>query len=237
MIPKIIHYCWFGRGSMPELAIKCLDSWKENLSEYEIMVWCEDNFDINCNKYVKEAYESKKYAFVSDYARLHALYHHGGIYLDTDVEVLKSLNIFLEHKAFIGCEDEKTCGTGTIGAEKGSQWISNLLAEYEERVFVLPDGSLDNTPNTKIITDNIIHNYNWMPVNKHQVLKDDLNVYPVDVFCAKDWRTNKVNITDNTYTVHHFSASWHSNAQKIKHKISILIGPRLTRFLMRFISK
>ena len=111
MIPKKIHYCWFGRGPMPELALKCLNSWKVNLPDYELIVWNEDSFDITTNQYVKEAYESRKFAFVTDYVRLYALYHYGGIYMDTDVEVLKPLDNFLNHKAFTGCEDDMMCVT------------------------------------------------------------------------------------------------------------------------------
>ncbi|EIA2884059.1 glycosyl transferase, partial [Escherichia coli] len=148
MIPKKIHYCWFGRGPMPELALKCLNSWKVNLPDYELIVWNEDSFDITTNQYVKEAYESRKFAFVTDYVRLYALYHYGGIYMDTDVEVLKPLDNFLNHKAFTGCEDDMMCVTGTMGAEKEHSWIGDLLSGYENRKFLLPDGSFDKTPNT-----------------------------------------------------------------------------------------
>lgn len=237
MIPKIIHYCWFGRSEMPELAIRCLKSWELKLHDYEIIIWNEDNFDINCNKYVKEAYESKKYAFVSDYVRLYALYHHGGIYLDTDVEVLKPFDIFLKHRAFIGCENEITCGTGTIGSEKGHEWLDGLLKEYNNRRFILSNGKFDKTPNTKIISDFISREYAWKPCNIHQTLKHDLNVYPVEVFCAKDWRTNIVNINERTITVHHFSASWHSWQDRLKHRVRILLGPRLADYLIMLIRR
>ncbi|MEI3219550.1 MAG: glycosyltransferase [Lachnoclostridium sp.] len=100
MIPKVIHYCWFGRGKMPELANKCIESWKKYCPDYEIIEWNEDNFDINCCPYVKEAYESKRFAFVTDYVRLYAMYTQGGIYMDTDVEVLRNLDEFLIHQGF-----------------------------------------------------------------------------------------------------------------------------------------
>ena len=231
MIPKKIHYCWFGRGPMPELALKCLNSWKVNLPDYELIVWNEDSFDITTNQYVKEAYESRKFAFVTDYVRLYALYHYGGIYMDTDVEVLKPLDNFLNHKAFTGCEDDMMCVTGTMGAEKEHSWIGDLLSGYENRKFLLPDGSFDKTPNTKVITNLTISKYGWIPRNKYQVLKNGIHIYPFDVFCAKQWRTGKITITHNTHTIHHFSASWHSKSDKLKQKISSLIGVSASNFI------
>ena len=112
MIPKVVHYCWFGRGEMPELAKKCIASWKTFLPDYQIKEWNEDNFDINCNQYVKEAYESRKFAFVTDYVRLYAIYTEGGVYMDTDVEVLKTLDPFLHHHAFSGFETDGNVPTG-----------------------------------------------------------------------------------------------------------------------------
>jgi mannosyltransferase OCH1-like enzyme len=147
---------------MPDLAVNCINSWKKYLPDYELVLWNEDNFDINSNQYVKEAYESKKYAFVTDYVRLYALYHHGGIYMDTDVEVLKSLDEFLEHTAFTGCENDQMCVTGTMASEKGHKWIEDLLNDYDDKKFILAEGSFDKTPNTQIITelkDNIKHSY------------------------------------------------------------------------------
>ena len=144
---------------MPELAVNCINSWKKYLPDYELVLWNEDDFYINCNQYVKEAYESKKYAFVTDYVRLYALYNHGGIYMDTDVEVLKSLDEFLEHRAFTGCENGHMCVTGTMAAEKGHKWIEGLLIDYNDKKFILPDGSFDKTPNIQMITELTINKY------------------------------------------------------------------------------
>lgn len=232
-IPKKIHYCWFGRGQMPELAVNCINSWKKYLPDYELVLWNEDNFDIDCNQYVKEAYESKKYAFVTDYVRLYVLYNHGGIYMDTDVEVLKPLDKFLEHRAFTGCENDEMCVTGTMAAEKGHKWIEDLLKDYEYKKFILPDGSYDKIPNTQMITRVTVSNYGWKPINEHQTLKEGLNIYPFEVFCAKDWRTGKIQSNSDTYTIHHFSGSWISKTDRFKSKIAKIIGPKATKFLLK----
>ena len=146
-IPKKIHYCWFGNNELPEEQKKYIETWKKHCPDYEIKEWNEKNFDINSNKYVKEAYEAKKFAFVSDYVRLHALYNEGGIYMDTDIEVLKSFDVFLKHTAFIGFEDLKHIGTGVIGAEKGNKWIRLLLKDYDNISFYTKNGEIDLTTN------------------------------------------------------------------------------------------
>ena len=231
MIPKKIHYCWFGKGHMPELAINCIDSWKKYLPQYELILWSEENFDVNSNKYVKEAYQAKKYAFVTDYVRLYALYNYGGIYMDTDVEVLKPLDDFLKHRAFTGCENDNMCVTGTMAAEQGHDWIKDLLDYYNNKSFLMSDGSYDKTTNTQIITKITKNNYGWKPENKHQKLRAGLNIYPFDFFCAKDWATGKIQSTNNTYTIHHFSGSWKTKTDKFKSKIIKLLGPRLTHII------
>lgn len=170
---------------MPELALKCIDSWMKYMPEYELVLWNEDNFDINCNQYVKEAYELKKYAFVTDYVRLYALYYYGGIYMDTDVEVVKPLSGFLNHSAFTGCENENMCVTGIMGAEKGHKWIKDLLSYYDDKSFLLPDGSINNTTNTQIITKITTNKYGWKPKNEHQILKEGLNIYPFEFFVQR----------------------------------------------------
>ena len=152
MIPKIIHYCWFGRGKMPELAERCIASWKKHLPEYQYILWNEDNFDITSVPYVKEAYEARKFAFVTVYVRLYALYHFGGVYMDTDVEVLKPLDRFLDLPAFSGFESDKEIPTGIMASEKHGEWAQEMLTYYgDDRHFVLPDGTLDMTTNVAII--------------------------------------------------------------------------------------
>lgn len=232
MIPKKIHYCWFGRGQMTELARSCIKSWKKYLPDYELILWNEDNFDITMNRYVKEAYEAKKYAFVTDFVRLYAIYHHGGIYMDTDVEVLKSLDRFLEHRAFTGCESKDMCVTGIMAAEKGHIWIETLLNDYNDKLFLLTDGSYNMIANTHTITEITIKQFGWIEKSDHQYLSDGLNIYPFDFFCAKDWKTGKVKSTKNTYTIHHFSGSWHTKADKLKNKMINIIGPSATQILV-----
>ena len=139
---KIIHYCWFGPKPLPKLAKKCIDSWKKIYPDYEIKLWNEQNFDINCCQYVKQAYLAKKYAFVTDYVRLYALYHDGGIYMDSDVEVLKNIDIFLDNVAFSGYESYGNCLTGIIGSIQNGKFVKDLLDEYTDRQFILDNGKL-----------------------------------------------------------------------------------------------
>ena len=155
-IPKVIHYCWFGRGELPRLAEKCIQSWKKYCPDYEIVCWNEDNFDINQNKYAREAYESGKWAFVSDYVRLKVLYDEGGIYLDTDVELIKSLDPLVKENGYMGFDDNGVVSTGLgFACEKGNELVGALLADYDDIPFVLPDGTYDITPcpdrNTKVM--------------------------------------------------------------------------------------
>lgn len=135
MIPKVIHYCWFGKKPLPELALKCIESWKKYCPDYEIKEWNEESFDINMYIYARQAYDAKKWAFVSDVARLYVLYQEGGIYMDTDVELLKSIDCFLENDAFSGFEDKKSVPTGIMGAVKNNNVIKEFLDEYNEAFF------------------------------------------------------------------------------------------------------
>lgn len=221
MIPKIVHYCWFGENDFSSKAKKCISSWYRYLNNYEFVLWNEKTFDVNSSEYTRKAYKMGKYAFVTDYVRLYALYNFGGIYMDTDVEVLKPLDKFLQHRAFTGCESKEMCVTGIIGAERNHPWIKLLLDWYKNREFV----SIRET-NTLIITELTKREYGWMPGNMHQVLKDDLHIYPFEVFCAKSLLTGNISKTENTYTIHHFDGSWLSFDQKIKKSI-ILMGGKL----------
>ncbi|WP_051640918.1 glycosyltransferase family 32 protein [Bacillus sp. MB2021] len=207
-IPKIIHYCWFGHSSHNELMSKCINSWKEHLPDYKIIEWSERNFDINSNIFVKEAYNLKKFAFVTDYVRLFVLYHYGGIYLDTDVEVKKNLDPFLSHSAFSGFEDEKRISTAIIGSKKNNYWIGELLEYYNNKRFVKEDGSLDIKTNVDIISSISENQFNIKLNNEYQEVRDLLALYPREYFCPKDFKTGLLLKSEKTYTIHHFNGSW-----------------------------
>lgn len=213
MIPKKIHYVWLGKGEKSELTKKCIDSWKKYLKDYEIIEWNEDNFDINSNTYLKEAYENKKYAFASDYIRLKVLYEYGGIYMDTDVEVLKTFNDFLNLNAFTCLESNGYITTGIIGSKKKNKWIKDMLNEYTNLKFVKENGSFDLTTNVIRMSALTKEKYGLKSENIYQDL-NDIVVYPNDYFSPKDWNTGKINITDNTHAIHHFSCSWYTKAEK-----------------------
>ena len=217
MIPKIIHYCWFGRGEKPELAKRCIASWKKHCPDYEIKEWNEDNFDINSYPYAKEAYDKRRLAFVSDVVRLYALYQEGGIYMDTDVEVLKPLDRFLVHHAFCGFEDEKGLSTGIIASEKGGKWVKDNLDNYCYRHFVKDDGMEDLTTNVVTIT-----NY-MLPLglklnNTSQDFPGLITIYPKDYFSPKSYEDGKLYLTKNTYTIHHFAGSWINRTDRLRAK-------------------
>lgn len=222
-IPQLIHYCWFGRNPLPPLAVKCINSWKKILQGFEIIEWNEDNFDLVYNQYVKQAYESKKWAFVSDYVRLRVLYDFGGIYMDTDIEVLKELDEFLNLPAFSGFEGNGRIPTGIIGAMKGNKWIKELLNDYDERIFIKEDGSYDLTPNVDIITY-ITKKMYLINLDNTLLSLSDVSLYPFDWFCAKSIETGKIKKSENTYTIHHFSGSWMPLSKKIKIKLMHIIG-------------
>ncbi len=224
MIPKVIHYCWFGRGSKPDLAIKCIESWKRLLPEYQIKEWNEDNFDISSNRYVQEAYESRKFAFVTDYVRLYAIYTEGGIYMDTDVEVIGNFDQFLHHNAFSGFETDGNVPTGMMAAEKGSLWAKELLDDYHERRFVKEDGTFDMTTNTTVITQYMLDK-GLVLNNTYQDFPGLCTMYPAEYFCPKDHRTGKIKCTKKTVCIHHFAGSWlnHSLKSRLRHGTKVFL--------------
>lgn len=235
MIPKKIHYCWFGKGKMPELALKCIESWRVNLPDYELKEWNENSFDINSNFYVKESYESRKFAFVTDYVRLYALYTEGGIYMDTDVEVIKNLDPFLDLPAFSGFEDNVHIPTGIMAAEKGSVWAGWQLKYYDDRHFLLPDGTLDLTTNVEII-GRLMGEKGFILRNGLYNFQNIITIFPRDYFCPKSHTTGKIELTQNTYTIHHFAGSWKSTSDRLKRRIVHLIGVKMAHRLKLFIN-
>lgn len=221
-IPKIIHYCWFGKGEKTEIVKKCIQSWQSILNDYEIIEWNEDNFDINCNKYVKEAYENRKYAFVSDYVRVHALYNIGGIYLDTDTEVFKTFDKFLDEESFWGFEEKNYVATSTIGSKKGNSLIKMFLDFYNENSFNETKNNLKTSTNVQIITQ-IFEDLGFKMDGQKQSIENIGTIYPQDYFSPYDYINfiDKSNV--NTITKHHFEKSWIPLSLKIKIKFKKII--------------
>lgn len=240
MIPKTIHYCWFGGKPLSELALKCIESWKKFCPDYEIMRWDESNFDFASCDYAREAYAAKKYAFVSDYARLKVLVDHGGVYMDTDVEVINPLDKFMSEHAFSGFESQTMIPTGIIACEKGFAMFAEMLREYDTRHFILSDGSIDLTTNVTAIT-NYCSLHGFIPNNTKQTI-NGFTLYPKDYFCPKTIEVSpegilsfKMEMTENTCTIHHFAGSWLPKQTlwlKFKRRIQRLIGKKLTEKIL-----
>lgn len=225
-IPKVIYYCWFGRNEMPNLAKKCIKSWKKYCPEYKIICINEDNFDINQNRYAKEAYAAGKWAFVSDYVRLKVLYSEGGIYLDTDVELIKPLDKLIEDGGYMGFDDNGVIATGLgFACEKGNELVGALLADYDEIPFVLEEGNYDMTP----CPDRNANTLKKLGMNMdvtNQVFMG-IKMLPEDYLCPMKYYTGKKTITNNTYSIHHFCASWISPTAKRTLFVKRIVGVSL----------
>lgn len=263
MIPKIIHYCWFGGNPLPDFAKKCIDSWKKYCPDYVIKEWNENNFDITCCEYVQEASESKKWAFVSDYARFWVLYHEGGLYFDTDVELIKSIDDIVAGGAFMGCEPGTKQGgtkerhlllakksTGPVasaavncnpglglGAPSGLDLYKEILEFYETIHYLRPDG----TPSLITVVDNatrILIKNGWISDGNIRTVAG-VTIYPPAYFCPLDYDTGEMKITEETRSIHHFTASWKSDVDKkyhqwtlaLQNKFGYAMGKRLGRII------
>ena len=231
MIPQTIHYCWFGRGEMPELAQKCIDSWHKNMPLWKYKLWNEDNFDVNQIPYTREAYAAKKYAFVSDYVRLWALYNEGGLYLDVDFEVYRPFDDLLYHEAFAGFEGSKHSPLmmGVVASHPQGEWVKEQLEHYQSRHFILDDGSLDLTTNVQFISAKMCEN-GFVQNGKEQVYKD-LHVLPVEYFCPRQ-TTGEYIRTCNTYCEHMGLGSWAETGSGWKAGVGKIVGQRnMTRLI------
>ncbi len=217
-IPKIIHYCWFGGKDKPDIVKRCIESWKRQLPDYQIVEWNETNFDLNTNPYVKEAYTSEKFAFVSDYVRVHALYHYGGIYLDTDVEVYKSFNDLLHHPSFWGFEQENYIATSTIGAQKGNILIKQFLKSYNNKKFLREDGTFNSLTNVAVIT-RLLASLGLKTNGEYQEIEGLGVFYPQTYFSPYDYINCRKFITIETYAMHLFYKSWLPPKKRIKSKM------------------
>ncbi len=221
MIPKIIHLCWLSGDPYPPKIAKCLQSWEKYLSDYEIILWDTKRFDLNNSLWVRQAFEKKKYAFAADYIRFYALYHMGGIYLDSDVEVLKSFDDLLDLPYFMGAEKAQTPEAAIIGAEKGCDWIKACLDYYLDRPFINKDGSL----NIQTVPDIMIKQIEQIKPVRVLSLDDSLRIRDLDMqtevlefndvfFSPKIFDSREVEITPYTYAIHHYQNSWFSPQAK-----------------------
>lgn len=233
MIPKIIHYCWFGKTKLPKSARKCIDSWKKQMPDYEIKEWNESNFNINQVPYVKQAYNKKKYAFVSDYARFYILYYYGGIYFDTDVELLKPIYDLVDYSAFMGCEidgrEDKienrslkvnivvSPGLG-MGSERGNPFLKKMLECYQNLAFVDEDGKL-NLKTIGAYTTESLMDYGMQDQKGIQYIYG-IMILPKEYFNPFNNNTGNLEITDNTRSIHWYNQSWSTPQGRIKSRIT-----------------
>jgi len=215
MIPKVIHYCWFGDSRMPPLARRCIRSWKRRCPGYQFVKWNEHTFDLDkCPPYVREAYAAKMWAFVTDFVRLKVVYEHGGIYLDTDVELLRSLDTLLDNHAFFGLGDKLTVATGLgFGAEQGASILLELMEDYKDISFKLPDGSFDKTP-CPVRNKHIFQHHGLLEKDQQQRLTDGSLILPKEYLCPLSYVTQRKTITQHTISIHWYSASWLNDVER-----------------------
>jgi hypothetical protein len=223
MIPKIIHYCWFGGNPIPNNLQRCIDSWKQIMPDYKIQRWDESNYDVGKCTYAKEAYEAKKWGFVPDYIRLDLCYTYGGIYLDVDVEVIKPFDYLLSLDGFCGLEKGKqqnfiVTNLGlAVGLAKGQEMGRIMRDDYLTLHFKKPDGSFDLTP-SPIIQTRLLLKYGMKLSNIIQTI-NGLTIFPTEYFCPLNQATGQLNITHNTYSIHHYEASWMSPADQERREL------------------
>ncbi len=243
-IPKKIHLIWFGRNPYTAVVEKCIESWKKICPDYEIKLWNEDNFDVDSNIFTQEAYRTRKWAFVSDYVRLYALYNEGGVYIDSDVEILKPINDILENKHVVtGYSSSNWIPTGFMAAEKGNIWIKELMNYYEGRHFIKPDGSYDMKVNNVIITEISKEKFGFK-VGDMLIQNGNVSLYPQPYFHPFPRRAldySKIDlekakgyfgITQDTYCIHYGTATWVDDRNSISYKIKHLIRIILPQFLI-----
>lgn len=219
MIPKIIHYCWFGRGNKPKLAKKCIASWKRFCPDFEIKEWNEDNFDYLAMPFMAEAYQAKKYAFVSDVTRLIVLEKYGGVYLDTDVELMKDISPLMNDDGFVGFENNMYVNSGqAIACVPWHPVVSEMIAEYKKKHFLKPDGSSE-TVGCPHLNSDVMELFGLVRNGKEQTVAG-IHVYPAEYFNPRDSVTGRITITPNTYSIHWYGKSWLPRSARIKCEIA-----------------
>ena len=236
MIPKTIHYCWFGHNPLPPLARKCIASWRKFFPDYEIKEWNEDNFDVNAIPYTAQAYEHKKYAFVSDYARFKILHEHGGIYFDTDVEVIKPIDDILAKGAFLGLENEKyfACNPGLgFACGAGQHTLKEILDLYANTQFEDTFGKINKKTIVEYFSEYLLKK--GLQIQTGIIKFEGFYIYPPDYFCPKSSEFEKIHISENTRTIHHYAGSWIGPKQRFANLLIRIFGKKLIMKLWNLI--
>lgn len=219
-IPKIIHYCWFGKTEIPEHLKKYMESWKKHCPDYEIIRWDESNYDISKNRYMKEAYESKKWGFVPDYARIDIVYQYGGIYIDTDVEIIKSFDDLLGSSSFMGYTDQHDVALGLgFGAEKGNPLLWNMREYYEDKRFIKSNGELDLRMCLEYQYP-VLKEWGFSLDGMQEIINGNV-IYPREVFNPLGRLGVNTLFTENTHSIHHAEISWESEENRYAYRESI----------------
>lgn len=222
-IPKVIHYCWFGKKDKPKIIKKCIESWRVNLPDYEIIEWNESNFDINKYKFTKESYKIGNYAFVSDYVRVYVLYQYGGVYLDTDTEIVGSLDKFLSQSSFWGFEEKNYIATSIIGAEKGNELIKDFLDYYDNLSLYDECGHIKKFTNVLVVTE-LLKNRGIVLDGTLQTVEGVATIYPQEYFSPYDYINCYFKTTENTVAIHYFHKSWLPLSTRIKSTVKKIVS-------------
>lgn len=223
MIPKIIHYCWLSNDPIPDSLQRCLDSWKLHLPDYKFILWNFNRFDISTSTWVRQAFESRKYAFAADYIRLYALFHYGGFYLDMDVEILKPLDSFLGLGTMI-CWQKDIGGleVAAMGVEQGCEWIKVCMDYYKDRSFIVSSKEFDTKPLPQIVESQLVHNgYKLITVKNIRDAEavrgyKEIPVFTSDYFSPKSYKSHRIELTENSVSIHHFAGSWVTEPPSVK---------------------
>lgn len=238
MIPKKIHFCWFSGDKYPALIDYCIKSWKKYLPDYEIKLWNFETFPRDKSIWVRQAVDNKKYAFAADYIRAYALYTEGGIYLDSDVEVLKSFDSLLNRSYFLGREKHNLVEAAVMGAEKGNQLFGKLLNYYSDREFIKNDGSFDMYTLPKIMGDIIKDNYSFKDItslDEFPVSDDEICIFPDSYFSPKSYLTGELNVEKSTFCIHHFDGGWLNRWEKAYRMVKKFFGAKIADTISKLI--
>lgn len=237
MIPKTIHYCWFGNKKISRELQKYMKSWKKYCPDYNIIRWDESNFDVNCNEFVKKAYEEKCWAFVTDYARLKIVYENGGIYLDTDVELVRNLDDLLTNDVYFGIQQiDGNIATGLgFGATKNSKIIKEMMEVYKEIQFDIQN---KNNLACPILNTDVLEKYGYKKSNGIEIIDSiSTKIYPPKYFDPISPGNTKNLLCSDTYSIHRYTASWTSTSKKFKRKVSNIVGQTRINKIKKIIKK